>query len=203
MVEVNHMYAYTKKMQWKKKTIVILSLCVVGLGGYALTLPKQKESVPVFQSQTTLPLIELPTISKTYQVPFRIPAKQVSAFFDGSKKELDAIVEFEGVYRPNQGIDFSYENQEFDIYPISNGKVLKVYEDHLLGSCISVQHEDYIVTYGSLSNIKVKSGDQIQPQQKIAQAGKNTYRRDLGNHLYLTMEKDQLLIDPNTLIKQE
>ena len=198
MVEVNHMYAYTKKIKWKQKAVFMLSLCVLGLGGYALTLPKEKDVAPVFQPQTTLPLIQLP--SSAYQLPFKVQASQKSAFFDGSNQELSSVVKFEDVYRANQGIDYSYENQEFDIYPIANGKVLKVYEDVLLGSCITIQHDEYEVTYESLSNIKVKSGQQVTNKQKNAQAGKNTYPRDLGNHLYLVVEKDDILMNPSQLL---
>lgn len=195
------MYAYTKKIQWKKKTIALLSLCLLGLGGYYFTMSSQKEDVPVFQIQEALPLVQIPK-QNTYQYPFHVQATQKSAFFDGEQHELSSIVEFEGVYRANQGIDYGYENQEFDIYPIANGKVEKVYEDQLLGSCIRIQHDEYVVTYASLSNIKVKSGDEIQLSQKIAQAGKNTYRRDLGNHLHVIVEKDNVLINPLLLFGQ-
>ena len=200
MVEVNHMYAYTKKIKWKQKVVIVLSLCVLGLGGYALTLPTSEPSAPVFQSQSKLPIIKLP--SQSFQLPFRVQAQQQSAFFDGNQQELSSVVEFEGVYRANQGIDYGYENQEFDIYPISKGKVLKVYEDELLGSCITIQHDEYEVTYASLSNIKVKSGQQVVTNQKIAQAGKNTYRKDLGNHLYIVVEKDNVLINPLQLLSK-
>lgn len=135
-------------------------------------------------------------------MPFRVQAQQQSAFFDGNQQELSSVVEFEGVYRANQGIDYGYENQEFDIYPISKGKVLKVYEDELLGSCITIQHDEYEVTYASLSNIKVKSGQQVVTNQKLAQAGKNTYRKDLGNHLYIVVEKDSVLINPLQLLSK-
>ena len=159
------MYAYTKKIKWKQKAVFMLSLCVLGLGGYALTLPKEKDVAPVFQPQTTLPLIQLP--SSAYQLPFKVQASQKSAFFDGSNQELSSVVKFEDVYRANQGIDYSYENQEFDIYPIANGKVLKVYEDVLLGSCITIQHDEYEVTYASLSNIKVKVDNKLQISKKL------------------------------------
>lgn len=195
------MYAYTKKIQWKKKTVLMLSLCVLCLGAYAFTLPFKKEEVPVFQIQEALPVVQLPA-KKGYQYPFHVQASQQSAFFDGNQHELSSIVEFEGVYRANQGIDYGYENQEFDIYPIASGKVIKVYEDSLLGSCICIEHDEYVVTYASLSNIKVKSGEQVDVQQKIAQAGKNTYRRDLGNHLYLTIQKDDLLVNPLDLLRK-
>lgn len=200
MVEVNHMYAYTKKIKWKQKVIIVLSLCVLGLGGYALTLPSSQPSEPVFQSQSKLPIVQIPT--QSFQLPFRIQAQQKSAFFDGSQQELSSVVEFEGVYRANQGIDYGYENQEFDIYPMSKGKVLKVYEDELLGSCITIQHDEYEVTYASLSNIKVKSGQEVESNQKIAQAGKNTYRRDLGNHLYIVVEKEDVLMNPLQLLSK-
>ena len=80
--------------------------------------------------------------------------------------------------------------------------MLKVYEDELLGSCITIQHDEYEVTYASLSNIKVKSGQQVVTNQKIAQAGKNTYRKDLGNHLYIVVEKDSVLINPLQLLSK-
>ena len=72
----------------------------------------------------------------------------------------------------------------------------------MLGSCITIQHDEYEVTYASLSNIKVKSGQQVTNKQKIAQAGKNTYRRDLGNHLYVVVEKDDILINPLQVLEK-
>lgn len=196
------MYEYTRKIKWKKQTVLMLSAIALMLSVYGWSLFQKEEEAPVFQMSEALPVISIPVSDQNGRLPFDVDAKQMSEYFDGSNHELSSVVEFEGVYRPNQGIDYAYENQEFSVFPIYDGVVKQVYEDDLLGSCIAIESSDYLITYASLSDIKVKSGDQVKSDQMIAQAGKNNYRRDLGNHLYIAAEKSGIAINPKQLYQK-
>ena len=120
-------------------------------------------------------------------------------FYDGSESEVDSFSQFEGVYRMNQGIDYAYQNEAFDVLAIFSGSVEEVKEDAMFGHTVKVKSDDLTITYQSLSAPTLQEGDAIKQGDVIAQAGVNIYGKDLGNHVHIVVSKGDRLIDPESI----
>ena len=122
-------------------------------------------------------------------------------YFDGESGSIISVVEFEGVYRPSQGVDISNNQESFEVFSASDGVVLEVMNDTVLGNGVRIQSGEYILTYQSLSGISLKKGDAVTQNQKIGMASSNIYQASLKNHLHLVVEKNGVRIDPNSIFK--
>lgn len=123
-------------------------------------------------------------------------------FYDPTADENQrnhALVLFEGVYRPNQGVDYVNNNTPFDVYACLSGTVTKKANDPVLGWLVTIESDQGIViTYQSLSQSDVTIGSTIKQGDKIGQSGENIYEADLKNHLHLILEKEGTLLNPES-----
>lgn len=208
------MIAYERKNKKAKRrfywSLVCLSLLVVGIITYQVLIPK--DSVPVFNDH---PILKLPDQEKTDEeappavevkekiiLPYKT-GKKVVDYFDGESSPIVSIIEFEGVFRPSQGVDISNNGEAFDVFSAANGTVLEVTSDPLLGNGIRIQSDNLIITYQSLDKITLKKGDSVLQGDLIGVASTNIYQASLKNHLHLVVEKDSQRVDPNTIFKFE
>lgn len=131
----------------------------------------------------------------------------VKKFYDASlsDEELEnALVYFEGVYRPNLGIDFANDNKAFEVKAACSGTVTKKENDALLGWVVTVTNENGIATtYQSLSEVTVEKDALIKQGDKIGTSGENVYESELKNHLHFILEKDNQAINPEKYFDQE
>ena len=123
---------------------------------------------------------------------------------DMSDEELEkALVYFEGVYRPNDGIDYTRNGEVFDVYASTSGEVIRKENDSLLGWILAIKHESGMVTtYQSVDNIKVEKGDQVKQGDVIATSGTNVYQSALKNHLHFILSKDDETLNPEKYFEQ-
>lgn len=128
-------------------------------------------------------------------------------FYDSDMSDSEsqkALVYFEGVYRPNDGIDYCKDGKEFDVYASTSGEVIRKENDSLLGWILSIQHESGMVTtYQSVNNIKVEKGDQVKQGDVIATSGTNVYQSELKNHLHFILSKDNETLNPEKYFDKE
>ena len=133
--------------------------------------------------------------------------KIVKKFYDSSlsDEELEkALVYFEGVYRPNLGIDFSKDNKAFEVTAAFSGTVTKKDNDALLGWIVTVTNETGVsATYQSLSEVNVEKDAVIKQGDKIGTSGENVYESELKNHLHFILEKDNQALNPEKYFNQE
>lgn len=124
---------------------------------------------------------------------------------DMSDEELEkALVYFEGVYRPNDGIDYTKNGEAFDVYAATSGEVIRKENDSLLGWIISIEHESGMVsTYQSVDNIKVEKGDKVKQGDVIATSGSNVYQSALKNHLHFILSQDNKTLNPEKYYDKE
>lgn len=186
-----------KKSKIVRNSFLISMLVILGLFAYALTskLMERSDEQEVFAEVT--PIIKLPQVKEEEVVKPFDTAEVAMDFYDGSN---GAIVSYEGVYRPSQGMDFVKDGEAFSIYSMMSGTVKDVNEDALLGNSVSIQHEEYLITYQSLDDVQVKVGDEVSVGSVLGKAGRNMYSAQLGNHLHLVVEKNGTITDPKTLI---
>lgn len=207
------MIAYERKNKKAKRRFYLslgfLAVLVAGVIAYQTLMPNQ--TIPVFND---FPVLKLPDTEEEQQeeptaevkdtiiLPYKKGSKVVD-YFDGESSDIVSIVEFEGVYRPSQGVDISNSGEAFEVLSAANGTVLEVTSDPLLGNGIRIQSDYLIITYQSLDKITLKKGDNVVQGDMIGVASTNIYQASLKNHLHLVVEKDNVRVDPNTIFKFE
>lgn len=199
------MILYEKKNKKAKRiTLVLGFLGLIALGVVGFNQLNQKEDV-VFNDKLVLKLPDLEEEKEVVEtkVRFILPydtGKKVIDYFDGKSKEIISVVEFEGIYRPSLGVDISNNGESFNVYSASDGVVLEVINDTLLGNGIKIQSGEYIITYQSLESISLKKGDVVKQKDVLGKSSSNLYKASLKNHLHISVEKNGVKIDPNSII---
>lgn len=121
---------------------------------------------------------------------------------DDTSKQEQSLILFEGVYRPNQGIDYANKSEAFDVMAAISGTVTKT-NDPVLGWVVTITNSDKIsTTYQSLSKVSVELNKSVKQGDIIGTSGENVYEADLKNHLHFILQKDQQLYNPEKYIGQ-
>ena len=145
--------------------------------------------------------------SEILKKPVNDDVKVSKGFYDTSlddKKLEEALVYFEGVYRPNDGIDYTKDNESFDVYASASGTVIRKENDSLLGWIVTIEHQKGIQTiYQSLDDIKVEKGDQVKQGDVIGKAGNNVYQSTLKKHLHFIVSIDDKTVNPDKYFNQK
>ncbi len=201
-----------------KKILVLISIAVIFLIGMAiiqLALQKSKsfKDVPVVnvdKEEDTKKEKDQPTANQQKEVLLK-PAGEgvelVRFFYDKAyddEKLKNAMVYFEGVYRPNQGVDFSKKGETFNVTAAISGKVTKKTNDPLLGWVIAITNDTGVTTtYQSLKEVKVEKDAMVKQGDLIATSGENVYEADLKNHLHFVLEKDNKTCNPENFFNKD
>lgn len=120
-----------------------------------------------------------------------------------SKDQENSIIKYNNTYMQNNGIDYVLE-EVFEVVSVLDGKVIEVSEDNTLGNIVVIEHENNITTtYESLSEVSVKKGDVIAQGQAIGKSGTNKIEKDLGNHLYFQITKDNKVLNPENCYNKD
>lgn len=122
---------------------------------------------------------------------------------DDSSKQEQSLILFEGVYRPNQGIDYANKNETFDVMAAMSGTVTKKTSDPVLGWVVTITNSDKIsTTYESLSQVSVELDQEVKQGDVIGKSGENVYEADLKNHLHFILQKEDKMFNPEKYIGQ-
>ena len=192
-------------------TVVILFLVGVGLIQLVLNQyqPFEDTAVVKVEDNKKDTAKEKETTVKTEKLlkPVGDDVKIVKKFYDAklSDEELEkALVYFEGVYRPNLGVDFSKDGKSFDVIAACSGTVTKKENDALLGWIVTVTNENgFSTTYQSLSEVSVEKDAVIKQGDKIGVSGENVFESELESHLHFVLEKDNQALNPETYFNQD
>ena len=150
------MYMYEKKStKGKAAAVILMTMILILISGFFIansTLFNNRPVLPVNQPDAVASLhipVVLPA-DETVAAPFAINAKEVLHFFEKTKSEdvlAQAVTEFEGVYRPNQGLDYAYDGKVFEATAMLGGTVTEVKEDAMFGKSVTVKTgEDLEIT---------------------------------------------------------
>ncbi|WML46584.1 M23 family metallopeptidase [Neobacillus sp. PS3-34] len=149
------------------------------------------------------PSMEVSRALENFEMPVSKSVETVvdKGFYDFKGKESDqqaALVYYDDTYQPNTGIDLKAKNGEtFDVVASLSGKVTKVEEDSLLGNVIEIEHDKGIATqYQSVTDVKVKVGDEIHQGQVLAKAGQSLFNEKAGVHVHFEIRKDGVAVNP-------
>jgi len=124
---------------------------------------------------------------------FHLPSSgEISRPF--SDKEL---VNFSSIkeWRCHLGIDFLPAENDA-VLAVADGVVEKIYEDHLYGTTVMIDHGDSLKSYySSLSAVSVSEGETVDVGKELGRMGETSVA-ETGIHLHFSMEKNGKPIDP-------
>ncbi len=201
---------------FKYKKILGISLALaLFLGGIGVVQKVLDEQTKGFKDESVVkveenkkeetPKTEEKTI-ETLKAPVKEGIGIVRYFYskdDDSSKQQQSLILFEGVYRPNQGVDYSSKNQAFDVLAAISGTVTKKTNDPVLGWVVTITNADKISTsYESLSKVNVEVNQTVKQGDVIGVSGENIYEADLKNHLHFILQKEDKLYNPEKFIGQ-
>lgn len=202
-----------RSFQFKKVLGISLALALFlgGIGVVQKILDNHAESfesesvVKVEENKDTTKTKEETTI-ETLKAPVNDGIGIVRYFYskdDDSAKQEQSLILFEGVYRPNQGVDYANKNEVFDVLAAMSGTITKKTNDPVLGWVITITNGDKIsTTYESLSEVNVEINQSVKQGDIIGKSGENVYEADLKNHLHFILQKDDQLYSPEKFIGQ-
>lgn len=190
-----------------KKTFIFMTSLLLFLIGAGVI----QEIVKNLKPFEDVPVVSVETKDKNNQEsevlkkPVNDDVKVSKGFYDTSlsDEELEnALVYFEGVYRPNDGIDYTKDNEDFEVY--ASGTVVRKENDSLLGWIVTIEHQKGLQTvYQSLDDIKVEKGDQVKQGDLIGKAGNNVYQSSLKKHVHFIVSINDQTVNPNKYFGQK
>lgn len=192
-----------------KKTFIFMTSLLLFLIGAGVI----QEIVKNLKPFEDVPVVSVETKDKNNQEsevlkkPVNDDVKVSKGFYDTSlsDEELEnALVYFEGVYRPNDGIDYTKDNEDFEVYASASGTVVRKENDSLLGWIVTIEHQKGLQTvYQSLDDIKVEKGDQVKQGDLIGKAGNNVYHSSLKKHVHFIVSINDQTVNPNKYFGQK
>lgn len=194
-----------------RKVLVLacsLALFLVGAAAFQIVMNQLKpfEDVPVVNVENNEKEKTTEEIEVLHK-PVGDDMKVVRGFYDTSLSDEElqnALIYFEGVYRPNYGVDYANDGKTFDVLAATSGTVTKKENDSLLGWIITIEHDSGVsTTYQSLSQVKVEKGDKVKQGDVIAVSGENVYESELKSHVHFILSKDNKTLNPETYYNQE
>ncbi len=156
-----------------------------GIGKETLPTYNGQESRPVINDEPEEPAFELPVSGKLFKD------------HDASLQVYSATM---GDYRVHLGVDITTE-AEAPVFAAADGKIEKIWEDALMGTCIAISHgNDLLTIYKNLSeDLKegIEEGVSVTCGQQIGIVG-DTAILEMADepHLHFEMTAGGLSVDP-------
>lgn len=120
------------------------------------------------------------------------------------KYSMDKTVYFKTLaqYKYNPGLFIGAEVGT-EVKAAADGKVTEVSKDDDYGMIVKVDlGNDYIITYGQVTDVAVKAGDEVKEGDVIAKVSEPTkYYAEEGTHLYLQVNQGEESVDPLLLLR--
>lgn len=199
----------------KVYVVLGLTICVTSLilliGGFMLWDDVLNFDSPVVDANIEIPVINLPDTTKevvkveeNMLLPFMVNAKKSLLFFD---KELSddqlnqAVIEYDGVYRPNLGNVYTYDGKAFEAVACKSGVIENVYADPLLGNTVILNCDDVLISYQGLASTAVKKGETVKQGEILGVAGNSVYYEDCGVHVFVSAKVNNQYVDIESLLK--
>ena len=134
------------------------------------------------------------------EVPFKVNAQIKTYFYDlsddASVREK-ALVYYNGSYTPSTGVDYFYNNNNFEVVAAFSGEVVEKKVDPMYGVTLKIKGENNIeAIYSSLGEVNVTVGDTVKQGDILAKASNNTISSNMGNHLNFSLLKNGKFINP-------
>lgn len=205
-----------KIMSWSQEArvgIVVAAVALLLIGGVSAarswwgpststTLPNTSSNIsPITPSTSSSPQPVVLPVDEIIENPFSVDATIARGFYeqDASLEEkANAMVFYDGTYKCSQGLDFVYNNQEFDVLAASSGIVKDKVVDSIYGLTVTVECANEVeIVYASLKSSSLQIGDEVSKGDIIGVAGESIYGSELdAPMLHFRMYKDGQVINP-------
>ncbi len=153
-----------------------------------------EETLPTYHGQETKPVINNNVKDPAYDLPV-----QGKLF-----KDHDATVQVYsatmGDYRVHLGVDIATE-ENAPVYAVADGKVERIWEDALMGTCVAISHEgDVLSVYKNLStelSAGITEGASVTRGKQLGTVG-DTAILEMADepHLHFEMTAAGIAVDP-------
>ncbi|WP_246469370.1 M23 family metallopeptidase [Cohnella nanjingensis] len=129
-------------------------------------------------------------------------------FYDANGSEdqkAAAMVQYENQFTPHTAIDLaSKDGKAFDVKAAMSGKVMVAEQTPINGYEVQIKHPNGLTTvYQSLSELKVKTGDEVKQGDLLGAAGQSEMEKSEGVHVHFEVLSNGQSVDPSSLIKAE
>lgn len=220
---VRRAYARYDRLMEKQGFTIVLAVCVLVIVLSALytfhfreewnTLPSEEAEQEMIaagvqnaqtlqEAQALIRSQNAASLATPTEAPFRF-SQPVEGFLDRDYSMNEPQYYPKANYwRLHPGIDLQAEYGA-PVMACSDGRVLRVWEDHELGLCIRLSHSyGYETVYAGLSSASyVKAGDPVYQGQTIGHLGNGVLAEsDAQPHLHFEVWKGTTAIDPVKLI---
>jgi len=134
--------------------------------------------------------------------------KTLIPFFDASASAEEreaALVEIDKTFTPHMATDLARnDGKAFDVLAALSGKVSVAAQTPTNGYEVQIEHPNGLVTvYQSLTDLKVKEGDEIEQGDVIASAGQSELEPAEGAHVHFEVRNNGVSVNPSSLIKDK
>jgi stage II sporulation protein Q len=153
--------------------------------------------------------VEVVADAETLSWPVKDPdaVTKLIPFYDSeasTESRQAAMIEYEDTFTPHVGLDLAREdNESFEVLAALSGTVSHVENIPVVGHIVEITHENGLKTiYQSLSDVKVKEGDEVKQGDVIAMAGRNELEKDAGVHLHFEVRENDVPVNPEKLLAQ-
>ena len=205
-----------KIMSWTQEArvgVIVTAVALLLIGGVSVfrswwnpstsspNQPISSSSKPIQPSTSSPTPVVLP-IDEVVEKPFSVAATMARGYYEQEaslQERIDAMVFYDGTYKCSQGLDFVFNDQEFDVLAASSGIVKDKVVDSIYGLTVTVECANNIeMVYASLASSSLKVGDEVNKGDLIGVAGKSIYGSELDvPMLHFRMYKDNQVINPN------
>lgn len=103
-------------------------------------------------------------------------------------------------YRSHLGIDLT-SNTNNEVCAVMDGKIANIYDDYLMGKCLTIENSEGLVTYKSLATIvpTLSKDTVVTAGQVLGTYGTSAIIEQAdGAHLHLDVQVENRFIDPVT-----
>lgn len=205
-----------KIMAWSQEArvgVVVAAVALLLIGGVSAarswwapststSLPGTSSSVsPIQPSTSSNPQPVVLPVDEVVEKPFSVDATIARGYYEQEaslEERIDAMVFYDGTYKCSQGLDFVFNNQEFEVLAASSGIVKDKVVDSVYGLTITIECASEVeIVYASLKSSSLQIGDEVTKGDLIGVAGESIYGSELdAPMLHFRMYKNGQVINP-------
>ena len=132
-----------------------------------------------------------------------VKTKDYYEYQSSDENQKSSIILHNNTYIQNTGINYS-SDKPFDVLSILNGEVIEVKEKELLGTNITIKHDNNMISvYDSIKDVKVKKGDYVTTGQVIATSGICDLIKEKENNLHFELYVNGVIENPENYYDKE
>lgn len=155
----------------------------------------QNDGAPIVETNATKELLKYPFAEELLD-EVAILQNYYDMEADASVREKSLLV-FNQSYTTNTGVSISIDDKPFEVIASMSGTVEDVITDVFQGDEVVIAHADGMKTvYSSLTEVLVKTGDEVQQGQPLATTAANEWNPTAGVHLHFEVLINDETVNP-------